>query len=326
MTRAGFRLFGLLLAFQVTMQSCTAKPNLRQTDMAPDVQVQPLWGASNGDVHILEEGADNCRWVASSATVMFGDQDTKHQAFAQAVMDARAQAMNRLLGIHLEHQFIDFQQENNLSGAASLTERLLRATQLGRIIKEKIVWAGLIDVEGCRGCRFRADIETCIVPEPEGKDKHFMVHVQMNRASYMDGDETVIAVTSSRDAYLYVYGVDMNLNASLIFPNDYVHDNHIRAGETWTYPNRDLQAKGIYAIARLLPGHSVSAEMVRVVASKTPLPISVVVPDGKNSTDTGLRRIAHVTGEGTFLALMRKLIAADVEWVEDAQAFTIHKR
>jgi hypothetical protein len=317
-------LVGLLFGLQITMQSCTAMPPSRQTDMSHNVEMSPISEIHSEDVRILDIDADHCTWVASTATVMFGDQDTKHQAFAQAVMDARAKAMNRLLGVHVEHQLIDFQHENSLRGEASLTERLLRATQLGRITKEKIVWAGLVDDNGCIGCRYRTDIQACIRPEPERRDKDFRVHVRLNRSSYIDGDETVIAVTSSRDAYLYVYGIDMNLNATVIFPNEYGQDNHIRAGETWTYPNQELRAKGISAIARLLPGNTVSAEMVRVIASRTPLPMVIMSPAEKYYRAKDVQATAEVTGEGTFLALIRRLVVADVDWVEDAQAFTIH--
>src|SRR5690242_21290416 len=62
----------------------------------------------------------------SKASVAFGDQDTKHQALAQAVTEARIQAIQGLLGVRLEHRFIDFQQENNLKGETSLDRKSTR--------------------------------------------------------------------------------------------------------------------------------------------------------------------------------------------------------
>ena len=318
------RYFGLLIALQILFQSCATVQPGQQTDMRSHAEGRRTAGTADSlDVKVLDVDPDHCTWVESTATVLFGDQDSKHQAFAQAVMEARTKAMNRLLGVHLEHQFIDFQQENSLRGEASLTEHLLRVTQHGRAIQEKVVWAGLINEGGCVGCRFQATIQTCIVPEPERKDKNFKVNVRLNRSSYLDGDEVVIAVTCSRDAYLYVYGVDMNLNGALIFPNDYARDNYVRAGDTWTYPNQNLLGKGIRAIARLLPKASVSAEIVRVIASKTPLPVSVMSPAETRYRVRNVQTAGEVTGGGSFLDVTRKLIATDVEWVEDAQAFTI---
>ena len=276
-------------------------------------------------VRVLRADPEGCTWVESHADVVFGDQYTKHQAFAQAVMEARTKAMNRLLGVHLEHQFIDFQQENSLKGEATLTEHLLRATQLGRIVREKVLTAGLVNDEGCVGCRFQVAIHTCIVPEPERNDKDFSVQLRLNRSSYIDGDDAVISVTSSRDAYIYIYGIDMNVNGSLIFPNMYARDNHIRAGEIWTFPNQELQSKGVYARVKLHTGDLVSAEMVRVIASKTPLPLTLVEPMERRFRVANVQTTEEVTGEGSFLGLMRKLMASNAEWVEDAQAFTIRQ-
>lgn len=319
------RVLGLLIALQISLQSCTTMQHGLQTDMRqPAEGRQTAETAGSLDVKILDMDPDHCTWVESTATVVFGDQDTKHQAFAQAVMEARSKAMNRLLDVHLEHQFLDFQHENSLRGEASLTEHLLRVTQYGRAIHERVVHAGLINEGGCVGCRFQATIQTCIVSEPSRKDKDFKVNLRLNRSSYIDGDEALIVVTSSRDAYLYVYGVDMNLNGSLIFPNGYAQDNHIRAGETWTYPNQVAREKGIRAIAKLLPGASVSAEIVRVIASKTPLQVSVMSLAETNYGGGTVQTAGKVTpGRGSFLDLLRKLNATDVEWVEDVQAFTI---
>src|SRR5574337_866319 len=102
------RVLGLLIALQISLQSCTTMQHGLQTDMRqPAEGRQTAETAGSLDVKILDMDPDHCTWVESTATVVFGDQDTKHQAFAQAVMEARSKAMNRLLGVHLEHQFLD---------------------------------------------------------------------------------------------------------------------------------------------------------------------------------------------------------------------------
>jgi hypothetical protein len=150
------------------------------------------------------------------------------------------------------------------------------------------------------------------VPEKERTDKDFQVHVHLNRSSYENGDEVILTVTSTRDSYLYIYNVDMDFRAALIAPNKYVPSVRVKAGEAWVYPSDALRAKGLRATARLLPGSSVSAETIRVVASKAALPSSLIF----------LTHQQPIT-QPPFFEVLRALLALDVEWVEDVQAFTI---
>jgi hypothetical protein len=290
-------------------------------------QDRPATGATEGfDVTVLEHDPIGCTWVESKATVSFGGHDTKHQAHAQAVSEARAKALHRVLGVSVQQRFIDFQQESSLKGEVSLTERLLRVTQPGRILKEHTLWSGPQDVSGCVGCRYGVDIRACILPEAENSDKEFRVDLSLKRTTFVDGDEASIEVISTRDAYLYLYSVDMDWNAVLIFPNDYVQDNHVKAAQTLVYPSEEIKRRGIRVVARLPAGATVSAEMIRVIASKTPLPKSIGYPTERDHGGKALLGPSEVHGQGSFLNLMRELNRADAEWVEDAQAFTVHKR
>src|SRR5262249_23302057 len=144
---------------------------------------------------------------------------------------------------------------------------------------------GPVDDPACVACRIEAQIRTCLVPEKDRSDKDFQVHVRLNRSSYQDGDEVIMTVTSTRDSYLYIYNVDMDFRAALIAPNKYVPSVRVKAGEAWVYPGDALRAKGLRATARLLPDSSVSAETIRVVASKAALPsLLVFLPHQQTNT------------------------------------------
>lgn len=282
--------------------------------------------ADDVDAKILEHDPLGCTWVESKAAVSFGAHDTKHQAHAQAVSEARAKALHRVLGISVQQRFIDFQQESSLKGEVSLTERLLRVTQPGRILKEHTLWSGPQDLPGCMGCRYGAHIQACILPERERSDKEFSVNLSLKRTTFVDGDEATIEVISTRDAYLYLYSVDMDWNAALIFPNDYVQDNYVKAAQSVVYPSEELKRRGIKVVARLPVGAIVSAEMIRVIATKTPLPKLIVYAAEREHGGKNPLGSSEIHGQGSFLSLMRELNRADIEWVEDAQAFTVHRR
>ncbi|TSA00843.1 MAG: DUF4384 domain-containing protein [Nitrospiraceae bacterium] len=285
-----------------------------------------VFAAGDPDVQILQVDPAGCTWVEARAGVSFGHNDTKHQAMAQAISEARAKAIEGFLGVKVQDRFMNFQQESSLKGQVGLTESLLRVTQLGRILKEVVIGHGPRDAGECAGCRYAAHIRACIVPLADHSDKGFKVDVSLNRTRFVDGDEGLIQVMATRDAYLYIYSVDVDWNAAMLFPNDFVADNHVKAGQALIFPSEDLKKRGVRVKARLPAGATVSAEMIRVIASKEPLPPALIDPAAKDETQKGTRSTSESLGTGTFLNLMHKLQATQTEWVEDAQAFTIYKK
>ena len=120
--------------------------------------------------------------------------------------------------------------------------------------------------------------------------------------------------------------VKVDWNAGLLFPNDYAVDNHLKAGETLTFPSEELRRKGQKVLARLPSGAKVSAEMIRVIVSKVPLPRDLYDPRAQQRDRATDRAATEIEGAGSFLNLLHKLHRSDIEWIEDAQAFTIHQR
>lgn len=196
--------FVLGLAINVAVLTACSTVDLKRQDSTESYMSDMVGTGNPTETKILNTDVDGCTWVTATGSVRFGDQDTKHQAFAQAIAEARRKAMNALLGVSLHHSFMDFQSENTLRGEFVLTEKLLRVTQLGRAIKENIIRVGPVDDPGCPACRIEAQIQTCLVPEKEKRDRDFRVSVQINRSSYQNGDEVLISITSTRDSYLYI--------------------------------------------------------------------------------------------------------------------------
>lgn len=277
-------------------------------------------------IKVLQRDPDGCTWVEAIGTVTFGQNDTQHQAKAQAVSEARAKAMEGFLGVKVQDRFINFQQESSLKGHVQLTESLLRVTQQGRILKTHDVRSGLQDVGDCADCQFIALIQDCIVPLPDTGDKNFQTHLTLNRATFVDGDEGVMQVTVTKDAYVYLYSVELDGNAGLLFPNDYAGDNHLKAGETLTFPSEELRRKGQKVLARLPPGAKLSAEVIRVIVSKVSLPRDLYDPRAQQRERATDRAVTEIEGTGSFWNLLLKLHRSEIEWIEDVQAFTIYQR
>ena len=248
-----------------------------------------------------------CTWVEVEVTLPVSETMTKAQARAAAVERAREEAMRNLLGVELSNRSLTFQQDG-LRGQTTLLENMLRATRRGCILKEDILADEYRDLGNCRQCAFYTRLRPCIKERAPNSDKDFHVEIALNRDNLVEGDEAQISVTSSRDAYLYVYDVGMNSETSLIVPNEIFPQIQVKAGETWEYPNAEAVKRGVRLVAQMPGGNPpVSAEVVRVVATKTPLPAQV-----SNANNGG------------YLGLMQKLNSSPYEWVEDAAAFTIY--
>jgi hypothetical protein len=289
-----------------------------------DKDIEKSDAPQNPNVVVLKKDRSGCQWIESKATVSFGDTDTKHQAKARAVAKARTQAMEKFLGVTVTHQFMDFQQEG-LKGEIGLTQSLLKATRHGRVLKETTVSHGPANLESCTGCLYRAHIKTCIVPMKDKADKGFRVELGLNRTKFVEGDDAEIQVTPTRDSYIYLFNVDMEWNAALLHPNVYSTENKVEAGKTFVYPTEEMRRTMDAKIeAQLPPGAEVSAEMIRVVASRTPLSDKILKGKGKRKKKGHAE--TDVRGKGTFLDLMRRLSRSEMEWVDDAAGFTIYKK
>ena len=248
-----------------------------------------------------------CTWVAAEATVPVGGNESRDQARARTIEKALDAAMRDLLGVDVNQRSLDFQQES-LRGQTNLIESVLRTTRRGCIIDQRIITDEYRDLGTCRQCGFYVDLKACIKERPADWDKDFLVELWLSRDHFMAGDEAKISVTPRRDAYVYVYDVGMNSESALIVPNQYIPEVKVTAGQTWQYPDADaVKRYGLYLEAQMPADKPpVSAETIRVVATKVPLPAKLSDPF-----------------QGGYLGVVQRLDSAGIEWAEDAAAFTI---
>jgi hypothetical protein len=244
-----------------------------------------------------------CTWVEAEASVRMGENESPAQVKAAAVDKARQAAMKEVLGVELTHRSLDFQQEG-LNGQTALIESVLKTTRRGRILQEELL------ADGPVGWNYFVKTRACFKEKPEGADGGFRVELSLSRDAFFDGDQGKISVESSRDAFLYLYDVQSNGETSLIAPNEWSPEVRAKAGEAWEYPDPAALKAGARLQAQMpLGGAPISAETIRVVATKTPLPKKIYDP-----------------AKGGWLEVMQRLNGSDLEYEDDAKAFTISPR
>jgi len=261
---------------------------------------------------VLGVDPEGCTWLEGSASVAVGTQDTRHQTRAAAMEHARAAAIQDFLGVEVKSKFMDFQQEG-LRRESRLTEGILQTTRNGRIVKEAVLEEGYRDAPDCPGCLYRMRLKACVVPRDAAGDKDYFVELQVSNQRFLHGDEAKITVTATRDSWVYLYNIyDLGSKdqTALVVPNENVKEKRVKAGETWEYPDEEAKKLGVRLVAELpQEGDQVSAETIRVIASKAALSKTVTSP-----------------ADGGWLGVLRRLNRAGVEWTEDAEAYTIYKR
>ncbi len=253
-----------------------------------------------------KDATKGCTWIESQGTVTAGEQDSRHQVHDAAISEAERNAMQDFLGVEVKSRFMLFQQEG-LRDEQTLADSLLQTTRLGRILDETVLSEGFQDIPGCPACRYQVRLKACIVPIADNSDKDFRADLDISRTRFVDGDEAKIRVTTNRDCYVYIYDVDPDKNTSIVVPNEIVPEVKLKAGQTWEYPDPSMNGR-VKLIAQLPEGKNVSAETIRLIASKTPLPMKMEDP-----------------AVGGYLSVLRRLNGSRIEWTEEAQAFTIYK-
>ena len=82
-------------------------------------------------------------------------------------------------------------------------------------------------------------------------------------ATYRDGEILTLYITSSKDAYLKIYHVDVNGIAQLIWPNHFGGSGRILAGQAMKFP-------GSKDAFKYLLGKPYGTEYIKAVASTVP--------------------------------------------------------
>ena len=248
-----------------------------------------------------------CTWVHAEATVPVGEDVSKSQARAAAVEKARDAAIQDILGVEVNQRGLDYQQEG-LRGQNNLIESVLRTTRRGCILNEKVLTDEYRDLGPCRQCAYFVELRACIKERAADSDQDLHVELSLSRDHFQEGDEAKITVIASRDVYLYVYDVGMKSETSLIAPNEQFPEVKVKAGQTWIYPDEETVKRGVRLVAQMPEGNlPVSAETIRVVATKLPLPAKY-----------------HDPVRGGYLGVMQRLNASSYDWAEDAAAFAIY--
>ncbi len=152
--------------------------------------------------------------------------------------------------------------------------------------------------------------------QPSGATGGLAVTAAVDRASrvYTQGDTVALTVTATEDSYIWVFDTGTSGRVHQLFPNRYETDNFLAAGGTLRVPGADSD----YALS---VSHPTGVELITVIASKDPAPITADLIDEDASAGPFL--VLAGTGATVSKDLAIELKEKHPTWTKDQVAFRI---
>lgn len=195
------------------------------------------------------------------------DDLTPAQAKAAALNRALVNALEIAVGVNLHSNSVVFNGD--------LVSDLVRSASSGVIVSRKIMEAPpeVRDKRITYKVRVKASVKQLNIE----KRGNFKVDASVSRVDKAPGssgsqvfqhdDEIQVRVKANKDAHLYIFGVDQNLNITKLYPNDYVKDEVVPSGKEFVFPSGSLRERGIRLRVKAPKVAQRSTESVLVVAT-----------------------------------------------------------
>jgi hypothetical protein len=250
-------------------------------------------------------------WVEVEGLSVLGEGTTMQAAQRASLDVARRAAIEKAVGTFVAGATT---VRNN-----QLTEDLIRVIARGRIVEEQILERGL-KVEGPKGqygtyrTRLRAKVQRL-------NNEHqaaFTVRAMVNRSVFKNGDESEIRVTSSQDAYVYIFNVTEDEHVTILVPNRFLPESFVKAGAEFVFPSESLTKRGIKLNTYVMPGKHRSLETIKVIATRHP------VAALRHQAPDAVFKEYHAPDTTMLNDLLRTLGSFDPgDWAEDAAAYEV---
>jgi len=190
---------------------------------------------------------------------------TFEQARQQAFQRAREDGIQNALGI-------DVQGVSIVRNAAFAGEFIF-GTTYGHIVKTDTLLDTLI-VEKFRGEMFpvyHVRLQVEVVPEKGKPDPSFKVALELNKNTFVAGEELWMTIRTSKDCYAMVINVDANDDIYVMFPNRYLSNNFMPANAAIQIPSQEERSMGIRYRVSPLQGHTQDTELIMLIATQKPI-------------------------------------------------------
>ena len=210
--------------------------------------------------------ASDCNWVESTGEAVV-ENITPDEARQLAINRARISAIESKTGVRVHG--------STMVKNYQLLADMVHTLSQGYIIEEKLIkWeqgsVPLIPLnKGGEGVvlpltTYKVFISACVAGVGE-KDPYFKIDAKLNKPIFIEGDEAIITVKTSRDAYLHIFNLTADDRISPIAPSTTLPIIPIKANKEFKFP-----PEGFGLLMSVIKDKKRSSECFIIVATKEP--------------------------------------------------------
>src|SRR3990172_9105132 len=203
--------------------------------------------------------ASECNWVESTGEAAV-ENITPDEARQTAINRARISAIESKTGVRVHGSTMvkDYQ----------LLADMVQTLSQGYITDEKIIkWEqGLFQESQDKAplTTYKVQLSACVAGVGE-KDPYFKIDAKLNKPIFIEGDEAIITVKTSRDAYLHIFNLTADDRISPIAPSTTLPIIPIKANKEFKFP-----PEGFGLLMSVIKDKQRSSECFIIVATKEP--------------------------------------------------------
>lgn len=178
-------------------------------------------------------------------------------------------AKNKARDAAIEEAVGTFVKGSTLVHNYQIADDIIHSLRRGIVVAEEVVKESITYPEdkGDQLPVYNLTLRVKVKPMPVEKRKGVGVKLSLNRDVFKQGEDVVINIKTTMDAYIYVFDIFGSDTVTLLVPNKHLSDNTVKANSEFIFPGMGLSASGIHLRAMLPPGAKAATERVKVIAS-----------------------------------------------------------
>lgn len=248
-------------------------------------------------------------WIEVEETRIFSNSVSPDQAKNELLQTLRNTAVSKKISNTIEITSLLTDMMSEASGV--LNEQtawsgFFRSTVSGAITAEELLIDRLKPIDKLNSYEKTIRLKAYVEPVEGQHDPGFYIDVSIENNLLKNGDELAFHVTPSKDCYIYVFNFMADQNAFLMYPNEYMKQNFIKAKTTLEIPDPAIR-KHISFKVGTLPGQDISTESIYIVCTKE----SVKLIEGFPMIGTSMPVLSR--NSKTFIELQRWLTSIPLD-------------
>lgn len=254
-------------------------------------------------------------WVTVEGVVLFTDEYTISEVKARSRNEARRLAVEKAVGHFVRGSTVVYNYV--------LAEDLVQSVARGLVVEEQILEEGVresVHESGTKALFYVTKLRAKVQRVHAEHKEHFRVQGILNKTVFHSKDEMQVRVTSSRDAYLYIFNIGQDNSVTVLYPNRFAQDGFISAGKELIFPDDKLRAVGIVLRVVPPPGAAKATERIKLIA------VTHKTDFIKDRFKEGIFQVYDGKDTGLITDLLKALSALDdSEWAESTIAYEVNR-